>query len=152
MASKKASGAETFAPLEQAYMLLNGRHVRFLMPDMFAFASGRVDMPNSAQAAIYRLIFTGVETPPPEKQFIYDQQWTRSMFYVAQLCIAPRVRLEPGEEGEIDVRELSIADLLACFSFFRYGPPLPLSFAADTHVDAGAAVAPTGDDVSPLAE
>lgn len=148
MAAKKASGAGVMpAPLEQAYILRNGRAIRFVMPDLFAFASGKADIPNQAQAEIYRLIYGTYAEPPPEQQFIYDQRYMRSLFYIAQLVIAPRVRLEADEEGEIDVRELTLPDLMACFSFFRYGPSLPLSNAESGDAGAGAAPASTGDDV-----
>lgn len=146
--TKKQSGAASYAPLSQAYTLLNGRAVRFVMPDMFAFASGNIDIPNDAQAAIYRLIFRGDEKVTDAQQLVYDQRWSRSMYFIAQLCIEPRVKLEADEEGEIDVRELALDDLLACFSFFRYGPPPPLSAAEDQDAGARAGAAHAGDDVS----
>jgi hypothetical protein len=137
---KARATAQAYAPLTQAYTLLNGRPVQFSMPDMFAFASGNIDVPNDVQAAIYRLLYRGAESVSEPQQLIYDQRWTRSMYYVAQLCIAPRVRLEADEEGEIDVRELMLDDLLACFSFFRYGPPPALPAAADQDAGQGTAV------------
>jgi hypothetical protein len=145
LAQKKNVGTSeqhvaAYAPLTQAYTLLNGRPVQFVMPDMFAFASGSIDIPNDVQAAIYRLIYRGAESVADAQQLIYDQRWTRSMYYVAQLCIAPRVRLEADEEGEIDVRELMLDDLLACFSFFRYGPPPALPAAADQNAGQGAGI------------
>ena len=153
MRSKKDSGAATGpAPLSEAHTLLNGREVRFVMPDMFAFASGKADIPNQVQAEIYQLIYRGNDEPTPEKQFFYDQRWSRTLYYIAQMCIHPRVKLEADEEGEIDVRELALSDLLACFSFFRYGPPPPVSAAADQNAGESAATPSTGDDVPPPAE
>jgi hypothetical protein len=151
MAGKKASGA-SYAPLTQAYTQINGRPVRFVMPHPLKFANGQVDVPNDVQADIYRLLFNPFEVVPPEKQFLYDQRYHRSLLYLYQLVCTPRVQLDEDEEGEISALELGWPDLMAGFQFFRYGPSEPVSLADDQDAGAGAATPSTGDDVPPRAE
>lgn len=151
--TKKDSGAgSTPAPLEQDYTLLNGRAVRLVMPDLFAMANGKADIPNQAQAEVYRLLYGDGEPIAPAQQLLNDQRYMRSLFYTAQLVICPRVRLDDEEEGEIDRRELALPDLMACFSFLRYGPPPPVPAPTDRDARTGGAAAPAGDAVPPGAE
>lgn len=127
---------KAFGPLRQEYTLLSGRVVVFEMPDLFAFANGQTQIPNSAQLDIYELLYRPAPVDP-KQQLLSDQQFTRSLFYTAQLVITPHVKLDDDEEeGEIDRRELALSDLLAAFSFLRYGPARPFSTAKDT--DTGA--------------
>jgi hypothetical protein len=147
MATDQNGGGHGPAPLTQAYTLLNGRAVTFEMPDLFAMASGQADIPNAAQAEIYRLLYGDGEAVAPAQQLVNDQRYMRSLFYTAQLVIRPRVRLDDEEEGEIDRRELALSDLLAAFSFLRYGPPPALPAPIYQNDRADTETAPIGGDV-----
>lgn len=126
---------KAFGPLRQEYTLRSGRSVIFEMPDLFAFANGQTQIPNSAQLDVYELLY-GSSSEEPKQKLISDQQYMRSLFYTTQLVTVPRVRLEDEEEGEIDRRELALSDLLAAFSFLRYGPTRPIPTAENTDTDA----------------
>lgn len=112
-----------FPPPTRPYTLGSGRVVTFTQPDLFDLASGKIELPNSAKADIWHLIYRN-GADDPQQQLLSDERYARSLFYAAQLVITPRVRLDDEDaEAVIDRRELSLPDLLAAYSFLRYGPP-----------------------------
>jgi len=126
MTKTEAAGASPYAPAGQDYTLQSGRTVRFETPDLFAIAEGRMDIPNEVAADLFQLIYRGRPPAQPVEQFLADQKHTRSLFYAAQLVIAPRIKLEDDDEtGVIDRRELGMPDLGAAYSFLLFGPPPP---------------------------
>ena len=148
--AKKASGV---AIPSTPYTLASGREVTFTMPDLFALASGRLDVPNEAQAELFRLLYDGGFDATPAQQLLSDQRYMRSLFHTAQLIISPRVRLDDDDaDGVIDRRELALPDLLAAYSFLRYGPSKALPAAEAGDAGAGADAGETGDAVPPGAE
>lgn len=120
MTKAEKAGAE---PVSTPYTLQSGREVRFHTPDLFALASGQMDIPNEVAADLFQLIYRGRPAAQPVEQFLIDQKHTRSLFYAAQLVITPRVKLEDDDEtGVIDRRELGMPDLGAAYSFLLFGP------------------------------
>ncbi len=142
-------GAATSAPITRPYTLGSGRAVTFEQPDLFDLASGKIDIPNAAKLDIWHLLYRA-GADDPQQQLLSDERYARSLYYAAQLVIRPRVRLDDEDaDAVIERRELSLPDLLAAFSFLRYGPP-PL--ADDRELGDGQAAAPAGDGVPGAAE
>ncbi len=135
------------APTNRPYTLSSGRAVTFEQPDLFDLASGKVDLPNSAKRDIWDLLLRYGGDAKPDEQLLADERWIRAHFYAAQLVIVPRVRLDEDDEtGVIERKELSLPDLLAVYSFLRYGPP-PLAEGGQPGARQAAVVA-VGDGQS----
>ncbi len=140
--------SNNFGPIRRDYTLASGRPVVFEQPDMLAFASGKIEMPSQAKLDVWHLLYrAGVDDPA--QQLLSDERYARSLYYAAQLVITPRVRLDDDDEGEIDRRELALPDLLAAYTFLRFGPPAPAARRDDR---AGETAAHSGGDVPQGAE
>jgi hypothetical protein len=136
------------APISRPYTLSSGRAVTFVQPDLFDLASGKVDLPNSAKRDIWEMLLRYAGNAKPDEQLLADERWIRAHFYAAQLVIVPRVRLDEDDEtGVIERKELNLPDLLAVYSFLRYGPP-PASAQGGQFGASETIVLPVGDGES----
>lgn len=142
MSDTTTSGAAGAAPLSQEWVLACGVRARFEMPDLFAFADGSFEIPNDAQAAVYKLIYgDGGAEVAPMAQLHADRERLRGLVALfTVVCASPRVVIddEARQPGEIGPRQVAWTDLLAAYNFFRYGPSPFLPAAAAEEPGAGA--------------
>lgn len=150
MASKQSPPlAESYTRPTQAYTLASGRPVAFVQPDLFDLASGQIDLPNAAKLDIWHLLYRAGQDDP-QQQLLSDERYARSLYYCAQLVISPRVKLDEDDMAAvIDRKELSLSDLLAAYTFLRYGPP---KIAARTEPEPAQNTPLSGDGVPPESE
>lgn len=120
----KTNDETGYGPVSASITIASGRPCRMVQPDQFALASGEIDIPNSAKRDIWELVLRyAPQSNDPSEQLLADEKWVRSHYYMAQLVLEPRVKLdEDDEKGVIDRRELSLPDLLAIYDFWRFGP------------------------------
>lgn len=116
---------ETFAPAGQDYTLGSKRKVRFEQPDLWALANSKLDIPNEVAADILNLIYRGRRTADPAQLLLADQKHTQTLYYAAQLVMVPRLKLDADDEGVVDIREVTMSDLGAAYTFLLFGPPAP---------------------------
>ncbi len=122
--TKTKAEAPTYGPASMPFVLSSGRHCMLVQPDMYALASGKIDMPNRAKLDIWDLLLRYSTGDDPTQQLLSDEKWIRSHFYAAQLALEPRLKLDDDDaEGVIDRRELSLPNLVAIYDFSRFGLP-----------------------------
>lgn len=141
----KSTTPETYAPASAPITIASGRACLMVQPDQYALASGEIDIPNSAKRDIWELVLRyNAKLADPAEQLLADEKWVRAHYYMAQLVLTPRLKLDDDDEkGVIDRRELSLPDLLAIYDFWRYGPARPA--ANPEHRDDQEAVSALGD-------
>lgn len=138
--TEQVAGAAA-SPLEQTRILANGTTARMKMPNMWEFANGSFDIPNAAQNDIYQLIYGGDFSVNPVAQLNFDRQRLRGMYALAAIVfVEPRVVLDTDDavDGAIFIDSLVWGDVLAAWSFFRFGPPRPLPAPASQEPGVGA--------------
>ena len=146
---RKAQAGAVYARPQQEYTLASGRPVVFKNPDFYALASGGIELPNQTKLDIWEMVYRGLPDVPKE-QLLSDERYTRTLFHCAQLVTEPRVRLDDDdEEGVVERWEWILPDLLAAYSFLRWGPP---KVAKDKKPGASEEVAPASGGLPPSAE
>lgn len=129
----------TYGPAGQDYTLASGRRVRLEQPDLFAMAEGKADIPNAVAADIFNLLYRDRKPIDPAQQLVADQQHTQRLYYIAQMVLVPRLKLDDDDaDGVIGRKEVSLVDLGTAYNFLLYGPPPPPP-PAQPPADQGAA-------------
>lgn len=152
--------ADTSA-LSQDITLANGRAARMVMPDMIALADGRIDIPHSAQADVYELIYGGRSVLSAAEELNANRKRARGLYALASLVLTdpasgdPLLSLDDDDRtaAQLAPRQIAWGDLELCYTFFRFGPPfMPAAPAANQGPDPSAEPAPDSAAVPPSAE
>lgn len=144
--------------LTQEHTLPNGRRVLLVMPDMLAFASGDIDIPNVTQADVYELVYGGSATVDPIQALNSNRRRARGLYALAALVMIDPATGDPAlclddeerQPTQLAPREIPWGDLELVYTFFRFGP----AFAPATDQGQTSPDQPTqsSDDVPSSAE
>lgn len=115
-----------YGPAGQDYTLASGRKVRFVQPNLRHMARGEGGIATEVIADALNLIYRGRQIIDPAQILLGDQRHTDALLNVAQLVMEPRLKLDDDdEEGVVDVRECTMQDLSASYTFLVFGPVAP---------------------------
>lgn len=145
------------------FNLANGRPAVFEMPDMLKLVGGGLDIPNSALANVFDLIYGGIipqthDRMTPEQRakevFKSKQRQTKAMYQLAGLCLAsPRVVFDGvPKDGEMSYRDLGWRDVVMLHAMFQVGGDYWLEPTDDNGSDVGETDVPDVSSVSQESE